>query len=238
MSRALGSGPSLYLTIIGGGVTAVVTGIATRWWLAFLMAVVATFTSILWNVITVSLRQTIIPDHLLGRVNSVYRFFGWGMMPIGALLGGAVVALGTSWVSRSQGLRWPFFVVALGHLVLLVYALPRLTTAKIEGARAEALARHEARSRGAGGRFLRDGGGAHRPRRLGGSAALPGRTPRCRPGRSSPGGSSPGTAGGSPRRSRRGRPGRISVVMAPCPACRQGRLVGVAGARRRFGLGR
>jgi len=144
VSRALGSGPSLYLTIIGGGITAAVTGIATRWWLAFLMAVAATFTSILWNVITVSLRQTIIPDHLLGRVNSVYRFFGWGMMPIGALLGGAVVALGTSWVSRSQGLRWPFFVVALGHLVLLVYALPRLTTAKIEGARAEALARQAA----------------------------------------------------------------------------------------------
>jgi hypothetical protein len=32
----------------------------------------------LWNVITVSLRQRLIPDHLLGRVNSVYRFFAWG----------------------------------------------------------------------------------------------------------------------------------------------------------------
>jgi MFS family permease len=144
VSRALGSGPSLYLTIAGGAVTALVTGFATRWWLAFLMTVIATFTSMLWNIITVSLRQTIIPDHLLGRVNSVYRFFGWGMMPIGSLLGGAVVAAGTAWVSRSQGLRWPFFVVAAGHLVLLIYALPRLTTAKIEGARAEALARHQA----------------------------------------------------------------------------------------------
>jgi len=143
VSKALGSGPSLYLTILGGAITAAVTGIATRWWLAFLMTVIATFTSILWNVITVSLRQTIIPDHLLGRVNSVYRFFGWGMMPIGSLVGGAVVALGTSWVSRSQGLRWPFFLVAAAHLALLIYALPRLTTAKIEGARAEALARQE-----------------------------------------------------------------------------------------------
>ncbi len=150
VSRVLGSGPSLYLTIIGGGITAAVTGIATRWWLAFLMAVAATFTSILWNVITVSLRQTIIPDHLLGRVNSVYRFFGWGMMPIGSLLGGAVVAAGTAWVSRSQGLRWPFFVVALGHLVLLIYALPRLTTAKIEAARAEAIERHRAEEEEAG----------------------------------------------------------------------------------------
>ncbi len=35
-------------------------------------------------------------------------------------------------------------MVAAAHLALLIYALPRLTTAKIEGARAEALARHEA----------------------------------------------------------------------------------------------
>jgi MFS family permease len=143
VSKALGSGPSLYLTILGGAVTTAVIGFATRWWLAFLMEVVATFTSILWNVITVSLRQTIIPDHLLGRANSVYRFFGWGMMPIGSFLGGVVVAAGTSWVSRSQGLRWPFFLVAIAHVVLLIYAMPRLTTAKIEGARAEAMTRHE-----------------------------------------------------------------------------------------------
>jgi len=143
VSRLLGSGPSLYLTIIGGGVTALVMGFAERWWLVFLMIVVATFTSVLWNVITVSLRQTIIPDRLLGRVNSVYRFFGWGMMPIGSLVGGAVVAAGTAWVSRSQGLRWPFFVVAVAHFALFFYAVPRLTTAKMEAARAEAMARQE-----------------------------------------------------------------------------------------------
>ncbi len=49
----------------------------------------------LWNVITVSLRQAIIPDRLLGRVNSVYRFFGWGMMPIGIFLGGLLVEIVT-----------------------------------------------------------------------------------------------------------------------------------------------
>jgi hypothetical protein len=144
VSRLLGSGPSLYLTIIGGGITALVMGFATRWWLVFLMMVAATFTSILWNVITVSLRQTIIPDRLLGRVNSVYRFFGWGMMPIGSLVGGAVVAAGTSWVSRSQGLRWPFFFVAIAHFALFFYAAPRLTTARMEAARAEAVVRREA----------------------------------------------------------------------------------------------
>ena len=45
---------------------------------------------VVWNVITVSLRQRIVPDHLLGRVNAGYRLFAWGTQPIGALLGGIV----------------------------------------------------------------------------------------------------------------------------------------------------
>jgi MFS family permease len=39
-----------------------------------------------WNVITVSLRQRIVPDHLLGRVNAGYRLVAWGTMPIGAAM--------------------------------------------------------------------------------------------------------------------------------------------------------
>ncbi len=40
-----------------------------------------------WNVVTVSLRQQIVPAPLLGRANSVYRMLGWGLMPVGALAG-------------------------------------------------------------------------------------------------------------------------------------------------------
>ena len=63
------------------------------------------FTGVLWNVITVSLRQTIIPDRLLGRVNSVYRFFGWGAIPIGGLIGGVLVAVLDGPLSRESALR-------------------------------------------------------------------------------------------------------------------------------------
>jgi MFS family permease len=52
--------------------------------------VVGSALSIGWNVITVSLRQRIVPDHLLGRVNAGYRLVAWGTMPIGAALGGFV----------------------------------------------------------------------------------------------------------------------------------------------------
>lgn len=49
--------------------------------------------TMMWNVITVSLRQRITPDHLLGRLNAAYRFFGWGAGPLGALVGGLVAQL-------------------------------------------------------------------------------------------------------------------------------------------------
>jgi hypothetical protein len=49
--------------------------------------------SMLWNIITVSWRQRRIPAELLGRVNSIYRFFGWGSMSLGAIAGGIVVSL-------------------------------------------------------------------------------------------------------------------------------------------------
>jgi hypothetical protein len=51
------------------------------------------------------LAHAVIPDRLLGRVNSVYRFFGWGMMPIGSLIGGALVAVLDGPLSREWALR-------------------------------------------------------------------------------------------------------------------------------------
>ncbi|NQV05290.1 MFS transporter [bacterium] len=143
IAKTIGSGPSLYLTMLGSAFTAAVIGFSTRWWMAFLMFALGTTVAVLWNIITVSLRQTIIPDHLLGRVNSVYRFFGWGMMPIGSLLGGLVVVTADVFGDRATALRWPFFVVAIAYLVLFVYAAPRLTSEKIDGAREEAVARRE-----------------------------------------------------------------------------------------------
>ena len=46
------------------------------------------FAGFLWNVVTVSYRQRFIPDALLGRDNSIYRFFGWGLLPFGAFVAG------------------------------------------------------------------------------------------------------------------------------------------------------
>src|SRR5699024_2492552 len=90
-----------------------------------------------WNVITVSLRQRIIPDHLLGRVNSVYRFFGWGTISLGTLLGGVLVSAGEPFLGRQWALRAPFLLASVTSLMLFLVALGRLSTAKIEAAQAE-----------------------------------------------------------------------------------------------------
>ncbi len=144
VSARLGSGTSLYVSIVIWTTTSFVIGAATRWWVVAVWFAINTVFMILWNVITVSYRQTIIPDALLGRVNSVYRFFGWGMMPIGALLGGAVVAFADVFVDRSTALRWPFFAAGISYVGVFLYALPRLGTARLESTRTEGIAAKEA----------------------------------------------------------------------------------------------
>jgi hypothetical protein len=47
----------------------------------------------MWNVVVVSLRQRLVPDGLLGRVTASSRLFGWGTMPVGAALGGALASV-------------------------------------------------------------------------------------------------------------------------------------------------
>ncbi|MEM7275869.1 MAG: MFS transporter [Actinomycetota bacterium] len=140
ISKRLGPGPSLWLALGGGGLTNLITGFTSSWIVVAVMFGLFMLLAVVWNVITVSLRQTIIPDHLLGRVNSVYRFFAWGMMPIGALLAGLMISVVEAIADRSLALRSPWIAAGVGQLLLLVVAGPKLTTARIEAARAGAAA--------------------------------------------------------------------------------------------------
>ena len=97
---------------------------------------VETFTAVLWNVVTVSLRQSLIPSQLLGRVNSVYRFFAWGTIPIGTLLGGGLVAALQGPLGREMAFRSVYFVGAFLGFLLFIYAIRVLTTEAIDRARA------------------------------------------------------------------------------------------------------
>jgi len=79
-----------------------------------------------------SLRQTIVPSRLLGRITATTRVFGYGALPLGAVFGG--------WLAGVVDLRAPFL---LGGVIIVVAGLligRWLTPAAIEAARAEAKA--------------------------------------------------------------------------------------------------
>ncbi|KXK62357.1 hypothetical protein AWW66_08895 [Micromonospora rosaria] len=60
------------------------------WPVAVVAFFVAACGSVTWDVVVVALRQTLIPDGLQGRVNSVYRLVAWGAIPLGAAAAGVV----------------------------------------------------------------------------------------------------------------------------------------------------
>lgn len=82
------------------------------------MSVLVSLAGTVWNIVTVSYRQRVIPAELFGRVNSAYRFIGTGSIALGALIGGQL--------AHFAGLRAPFFVGSAVTVVALLWGLPVL----------------------------------------------------------------------------------------------------------------
>lgn len=125
VERRLGRSRSLALTVVGGAAMAGVPALTSNPLVIGAVFFIGGLTIVLWNVITVSLRQRISPDRLLGRVNSGYRLVAWGSMPLGAVLAGVLANL--------LGLRAVFAVMGVGTLALLAL-MPVLTDAAIDAA--------------------------------------------------------------------------------------------------------
>ena len=73
------------------------------------------FGATVYNINQVSFRQRLCPDRLLGRMNATMRFIVWGVLPIGALIGGV---LGTV-----IGLRPTLWIGAIGESLAGVWLL-------------------------------------------------------------------------------------------------------------------
>ena len=78
---------------------------------SFLMS----FTVLLYNITQVTFRQRITPPRLLGRMNASIRFCVWGVMPIGALVAGAlgtwIGVVPTLWIAAGFELLAGLFVI-------------------------------------------------------------------------------------------------------------------------------
>jgi MFS family permease len=135
LSKRLGGGTVLVIAVAGIGACAFAVAIAQTWVVVMIAFSITAMLGLGWNVVTVSLRQSVIPDHLLGRVNSVYRFMAWGSIPIGALIGGVLVTVLDGPLDRSSALRAPWLMSAAIHVGLISIVARRLNTAALDAIR-------------------------------------------------------------------------------------------------------
>jgi MFS family permease len=105
-----------------GGVLAaaayIVCGLSTSLAMAAIALGVEAVAVALGNVANLTLRQRLIPSELLGRVGNVLRFFIFGAIPLGGLVGGSLV----QWF----GVRAPFAGAAVLQLVAVAALGPPL----------------------------------------------------------------------------------------------------------------
>jgi MFS family permease len=121
ITRRLGLLPSLTVAMATFAAVDAGIGLAPNFAVAAALMACNGFFVTMWNVVTVTLRQRIVPAELLGRVNSVYRMLGWGLMPLGALAGG--------FIAHAAGLRAAYVVAGVLSGAALLAALPALAGA-------------------------------------------------------------------------------------------------------------
>jgi MFS family permease len=127
----LGAGPTMIGSMLLLGLPLLLIALVPNGYLAGVALVVMGTGEGVWNVLTMSLRQAVIPDPLRGRVISAFRMFGWGAASVGAALGGVLA----HWF----GLRFPVLLAGVALPVAALLLIPALSTTAIEQARASTL---------------------------------------------------------------------------------------------------
>ncbi|MFD6966955.1 MFS transporter [Streptomyces sp. NPDC059979] len=118
----LGIGPTLVLSYALPGVTALPVGFAhildkpVGLTLIGISQFSWVFGIVVMHVCVNTIRQTLVPDHLMGRITASVRFMSWGVNPLGALVGGAMA-------STALGLANTLVVASVGLLTSMVWPL-------------------------------------------------------------------------------------------------------------------
>jgi MFS family permease len=128
--RRLGTSGIVALVLATQAVAMLLTGLVPTLTTTVVGFLLAGTTGGMWNIATISLRQRIVPDALLGRVTSAYRLVGLGSMPLGSAVGGLV--------ARSFGLPATFVVAGAASGLGLLAALRWLPRSVVEQAEATA----------------------------------------------------------------------------------------------------
>lgn len=106
--------------LMASGLLGIVFAFTTIYWVAAPLWAVMGGLGIMFNINTRSLRQAIVPNHMLGRVMSIAGVLAWSAIPVGTLLGGFAIQW-TGNVALVYGI-----IGALTFLIPLVFSFTAL----------------------------------------------------------------------------------------------------------------
>lgn len=101
ISAKIGRGSALAMCLLAGSVLIFITGLSPNVYFFVVVTVFIGFTITIWNILLMSLYQSLIPTHLYGRIHGARRTLVWGLMPLGSVIGGLIAR---------NGLRLPFLI--------------------------------------------------------------------------------------------------------------------------------
>ena len=111
VAAVIGVGPAIIASAAINAPAALLIPISTTETALVLMSIggfVSGWANVVYNVNQVSLRQTITPERMLGRMNATMRFIVWGTIPIGQIVGGLLATVFSTvvaiWVGAIGGL--------------------------------------------------------------------------------------------------------------------------------------
>ena len=113
LSKKFGRGAVLAVAIFISSITVLFQGLSPNVWVFGVIGFISTFSITNWNILLMSCYQVLIPAELYGRIHGARRTFVWGVMPIGALLGGVIA---------QSGLRLPLIVGGIATTLISLSA--------------------------------------------------------------------------------------------------------------------
>jgi MFS family permease len=119
--RRWGAGRALAASIVLIGASSIGLGVTRAVPVAMLLLAIGSAGTMAWNVVTMALRQALIPGPLLGRVFSAYRLLALGSVPLGATAAGAA--------ARVTDVPTTVLVAGVLHLVVAIAFARPLATA-------------------------------------------------------------------------------------------------------------
>ena len=130
ISFLLGIGRTIWTIFALEAVSFGILALTTNAFLAGAMIAIDALAGTVWNVATISLRQELIPDRLLGRVFSAFRMVGFTGLALGALV--------CSLLAREFGIPVSYWAAAIIMAILSIFCVIFVNNRVVEEAREQA----------------------------------------------------------------------------------------------------